>query len=118
MAEPVKAKVVEVQNYSKRKGIGKNGKEWNIMTIVARTEANKDIVADTFDKVEVGSIVVLEYDEKYDSTKAKLYRANSQEERINELYKMVQEIHAVVVAPEPAKTADEQTVEDLQDIGW
>lgn len=120
MAEPVKGQVTAIQNYSKKKGIGKNGKEWNIMTVEIKTEHGKDVVADTFDNVELGSVMLVEFDSQYNTSKARLYRSNPQEERQLEMYRWIREIHAVVVgapAPKP-KTHDEQTVEDLENLGW
>lgn len=68
-------KVVKIVNASKRSG-EKNGKTWNIMSVEVE-DNGKTVVADTFDKVEVGTEVVVIYDEKYKSYSAKLASSKS-----------------------------------------
>lgn len=50
-------KVVKIVNASKRTG-EKNGKKWNIMSVEV-DDNGMTVVADTFDNVEVGSVVTL-----------------------------------------------------------
>lgn len=69
------AKVTSVVNESKRSG-EKNGKSWNIMTVEVDNEG-VTIVADSFDKLSVGSEVVLKYNDEYKSYNAKLASGNS-----------------------------------------
>lgn len=68
-------KVTKIINASKRSG-EKNGKTWNIMSIEV-DDNGKTVVADTFDKVEVGTEVVVTFDSKYNSYSAKLASSKS-----------------------------------------
>lgn len=69
------AKVTGVVNESKRQG-EKNGKRWNIMTVEVDSDGTT-IVADSFDKLQVGSEVLLTYNEEYKSYNAKLAGGNT-----------------------------------------
>lgn len=69
------AKVTGVVNESKRSG-EKNGKHWNIMTVEVDSEGTT-IVADSFDKLQVGSEVLLTYNDEYKQYNAKLASGNS-----------------------------------------
>lgn len=61
-------KVTQIVNANKKSG-EKNGKAWKIMSIEVE-DGDKVVVADTFDNVEVGSEVRLQYDAEYKSYKA------------------------------------------------
>lgn len=92
----VKGKVIRVTNHSKRSGekTMPDGKiyKWNIITIEAETETGEKVVADSFDVLADGDPVSLEKDSEYNQWKAKKYKPDAKEDKLDEILTIVKDV--------------------------
>lgn len=92
-------KVSKIINQSKRSGDKPKPDgtiyHWNIMTVEVETDTGK-VIADSFDKLEVGNQVSLAKNDQYDSYNAKLYKSDSKDAKLDEILEAVKKILILV----------------------
>jgi hypothetical protein len=114
--------VDSIVNASKKSGeSSRNGKtfNWNIMTVNVKTDDGKTVVADSFEKLQVGEKVSLTFDEQYNTANAKRYKPDYNQEMLRNIYNMVKDIYDIVKGNPrdlPTDDIDEDTMPDGIDI--
>lgn len=111
------AKVIGIINSSKKTGISaKTGKPWNIMT-VELDDSGKEIIADSFDKLEIGMEVVVEYDSTYSSYKCHVAgKSDKLNEKIDLIDKKLDKVIAILIGG--SKTSPEPVPDDEIPEDW